>query len=173
MTNLLIPNCLIVVMAASLLLTCFGTYPVACSNFLEVDDHQTAHEHDNNLIPKLERFFQIETYRQKNNDSSECTFTDRERMLKCRKVIKFDHDGYHKTLNQTRKLILERLQLDHEPNTTHVNRSSYEILDDFENFFGKSNTKSYTQQTKYDKQSSKAQTIKSMQESKSILFFCF
>jgi hypothetical protein len=52
---------------------------------------------------------------QNNNRSSVCTFKDeQERLTKCHKIVEFDRVSYEKAINETRRLILQRLNLKFE-----------------------------------------------------------
>jgi hypothetical protein len=66
-------------------------------------------------IPTLESLFQIVSYKDKANTSSPCAHTGKKRQAECHKVVTFDRAGYEKSLQDTRKLILSRLNLEREP----------------------------------------------------------
>lgn len=72
-------------------------------------------ELEDNQVPTLENLFQKPTYWDINNVSSPCKHSDYKRNFLCQKIVTFDRDGYEKSLQDTRKLFLGRLELSEEP----------------------------------------------------------
>lgn len=83
-------------------------------------------------IPSLASFFNVVTYWDKNNASSPCSHTDRKRDLECKKKVTFDRAGYDKSIEDMKKLILSRLNLDHEP-SIKMNQKTMRFIDQLEN----------------------------------------
>lgn len=83
-------------------------------------------------IPSLASLFNIVTYWDKNNASSPCSHVGKKRDLECKKVITFDRAGYDKSIEDMKKLILSRLNLDHEP-VIKLNKNTMSFIDQLEN----------------------------------------
>jgi hypothetical protein len=143
---------------------CINSKPVTSSD-LNNKKEQT------DKIPEFKELFKNETYRMNSNQSSECTYTGKDRLVKCKKISQMDEDAYDKALNETRALLLERLKLDEVPEVSDLMRSFYDEasnnFDDFGKNSGKQATNSDIQETRYDKQTTQAQVYKSLHEAKS------
>jgi hypothetical protein len=83
-------------------------------------------------IPTLESLFQVTKYWDNNNRSSPCTHVGKKRSTLCHKVVEFDKEGYEKSLQDTRKLILSRLNLEHEPHVK-LNENTFSFINQIEN----------------------------------------
>jgi hypothetical protein len=83
-------------------------------------------------VPTLESLFNIVSYWDNNNRSSPCTYVGPSRATHCHKVVTFDQEGYEKSLDDTRKLILSRLNLENEPDI-NMNQNTLNFLDQLEN----------------------------------------
>lgn len=83
-------------------------------------------------IPSLASLFNVVTYWDKNNSSSPCSHSGRKRDLECKKVVTFDREGYDKSIEDMKKLILSRLNLDHVP-SIKVNQKTMRFIDQLEN----------------------------------------
>lgn len=83
-------------------------------------------------IPSLASLFNVITYWDKNNASSPCSHSGKKRDLECTKVVTFDRAGYDKSIEDMKKLILSRLNLDHEP-SIKVNQKTMRFIDQLEN----------------------------------------
>lgn len=128
-----------------------------------------------NKIPTLEKLFQKTSYRDPSNHSSPCKHKDRRNTL-CHKIITFDQEGYERSLQETRRLILSRLNLDSEP-TVKISHSAQNFLDQIENKILNSQAtasdKSSTVKSKYDIKSPQNKLYNSMHEASSISDSCF
>jgi len=144
-----------------------------------------------NKVPTLESLFNIVTYWDNNNRSSPCTYVGPSRATHCHKIITFDQEGYEKSLDDTRKLILSRLNLENEPHI-NINQNTLSFLDQLENkllnendeekdhhnHHHHSNQNSHSTQghystlkTKYDMKSQNNKLFSSMHESSGKLTF--
>jgi hypothetical protein len=124
-----------------------------------------SHLHTNFKIPTLENLFRVVTYWDINNSSSPCTYSGNKRNQLCHKVITFDQEGYEKSLQDTRNLILSRLNLNEEPHIK-INRNTMNFLDQLENGIIREDTKKKhsTIKTKYDMKSPQNKVFNSMHE---------
>lgn len=125
-------------------------------------------------IPTLENLFQKVTFWDMNNMSSPCQHYGKKRATLCHKVVSFDRDGYEKSLQDTRKLILSRLNLKQEPQIK-INKNTLNFIDQLENRIlneqDKVNRYS-TMKTKYDMKEPQTKTFNSMHEAVSITENC-
>lgn len=83
-------------------------------------------------IPSLASLFNVVTYWDKNNSSSPCSHAGKKRDLECTKNVTFDRASYDKSIEDMKKLILSRLNLDHEP-SIKVNQRTMRFIDQLEN----------------------------------------
>jgi hypothetical protein len=82
-------------------------------------------------IPTLESLFQIVSYKDKANTSSPCVHLGKKRQTECHKVVTFDRAGYEKSLQDTRRLILNRLNLEREPEV-RISKNKMSFIDQLE-----------------------------------------
>ena len=137
-------------------------------------------------VPTLESLFQVVTFRDNMNTSSPCLHQGKRRLTECHKVVSFDRAGYEKSLQDTRNLILSRLNLNHEPEVK-LSKSKMSFIDQLEsrlindaasNQFQSSSASSYSnqhsmQKTKYDMKTPETNKIfNSMHEASSFTQDC-
>jgi hypothetical protein len=124
-------------------------------------------------IPTLMSLFTSFEYKDKLNESSPCTHRGKNVQLYCKKVPVFDHAGYEKSLRDTRRLILSRLNLEHEPPLS-LNKNTETFLKQLENKILSSGSSSATIKSKYDmKTPDTSKILNSMHEALSITQNCF
>ncbi len=75
----------------------------------KIDSSLTQDDLEENQVPTLENLFQKPTYWDINNISSPCKYSDFKRNYLCQKIVTFDKEGYEKSLQDTKKLFLDRL----------------------------------------------------------------
>lgn len=85
-----------------------------------------------NRVPTLESLFQVVTYRDNLNSSSPCTHVGKRRNTECHRVVTFDRAGYEKSLQDTKRLILGRLNLANEPEV-RLSKSKMNFIEQLEN----------------------------------------
>ncbi|RNA36749.1 Inhibin beta B [Brachionus plicatilis] len=83
-------------------------------------------------IPSLRSLFNYTTYRDKLNKTSPCLFQGHKRDTHCQMVSFVDEEAYERSLQETRKMILSRLNLDSEPEI-RINKNTLSFLDQLEN----------------------------------------
>jgi hypothetical protein len=117
-----------------------------------------------NKIPSLESLFQVTKYWDNNNRSSPCTHIGKKRSTLCHKVVEFDKEGYEKSLQDTRKLILSRLNLEHEPHVK-MNENTFSFINQIENeILNEEEDKESTIKTSLDKKVIENKEFNSMHE---------
>ena len=91
-------------------------------------------EHDEQPeIPSLKSLFNYTSYRDKLNKTSPCLYDEgHKRDIHCEMVSYFDEEGYERSLQETRNFILNRLNLDSEPEIK-LNKNTLSFLDQLEN----------------------------------------
>lgn len=114
-------------------------------------------------IPTLESLFHVVSFRDNSNSSSPCTHKGRKRQTMCHKVYSFDRDGYEKSIQDTKKLILNRLNLDHEP-VVKINKNTLSFIDQLENKILSENEPKGILKTKYDMKTPQNRIFNSMHE---------
>ena len=116
-------------------------------------------------IPTLENLFQKVTYWDINNNSSPCIYADYKRNYLCQKVVTFDRLGYEQSLQDTRKLLLSRLNLDQEPDI-RMDKDTLNFINQLEENFRKNSDHSENSivKTKFDMKSSQSKISNSMHE---------
>ena len=120
-----------------------------------------------NKIPTLENLFQIVSYWDKTNSSSPCPHFGSKKTLLCDKVVTFDRQGYEKSLANTKKLLLNRLNLSHEPEIK-MNKDTLEFIDQLENNIAmEGNSKYSNYKSKYDLKQPQNKMFTSMHEASS------
>jgi hypothetical protein len=125
-------------------------------------------------IPTLESLFQVTKYWDNNNRSSPCTHIGKKRSTLCHKVVEFDKEGYEKSLQDTRKLILSRLNLEHEPHVK-LNENTFSFINQIENEIlnEEEEGKESTIKTSLDKKVSENKEFNSMHEALGSLLIYF
>ncbi|CAF0722869.1 unnamed protein product [Brachionus calyciflorus] len=136
----------------------YGTYFEHYKNYPDSD------------IPSLKSLFNHTSYRDKTNKSSPCLHNDKKRDVFCEPVSYFDADGYERSLQETRNLILSRLNLDQEPVIT-LNKNTHSFLDQLENKI-LNDDKSSMVKTKYDVKTPQNKIFNSMHEATLISSKC-
>ena len=120
-----------------------------------------------NKIPTLENLFQIVSFWENTNSSSPCPYFGSKKTLLCHKVVTFDHEGYEKSLADTKKLLLNRLNLSHEPEIK-MNKDTLEFIDQLENNIAmEGNSKYSNYKSKYDLKQPQNKMFTSMHEASS------
>lgn len=107
----------------------YSSYKQFAGNFMDYDKYSHDEETE---IPSLKSLFNFTTYRDKSNKTSPCLFEGSKRDIHCEMVSYFDEQGYEKSLQDTRNFILNRLNLDSEPEVK-INKNTLSFLDQLEN----------------------------------------
>ena len=156
----------------------FGLPPMsAASNpsIKTVYEKYTAELNNNYDIPTLESLFQKVTFRDNGNSSSGCPHEPGiKRDTLCHKIITFDRDGYEKSIKDTKKLILNRLNLDHEPKI-EINKNTLSFIEQLENSIMEEDEDDErqfsTMKTKYDMKRYETKEFNSMHEASGLYIF--
>ena len=140
-------------------------YPYFKANY----EKYSADLNNNFDIPTLESLFQKISFRDNKNSSSECPHKHgRKRDTLCHKLVSFDSEGYEKSIQDTKKLILNRLNLDQEPKI-EINKSTLSFIEQLENSMLEEeeqdvDNKYSTMKTKYDMKRYETKEFNSMHE---------
>ena len=124
-------------------------------------------------IPTLESLFQKTIFKDNNNVTSECPYEyGRKRDTLCHKIVSFDKEGYEKSIQDTKKLILSRLNLDQEPKV-EINKNMLNFIEQIENSILEEDpendeNKYSTMKTKYDMKRYETKEFNSMHEASGI-----
>jgi hypothetical protein len=147
-------------------ISCITEFP-AFHNHLKYHneyDKYTAGLNKNFKIPTLENLFEMVTYMDNNNVSSPCTHVGKKRDTLCHKIVTFDKSGYEKSLQDTKNLILSRLNLDHEPQIK-INKNTLNFLEQLESkVLNEPDSSQSTLKTRYDMKSPENKILSSMHE---------
>ena len=119
-------------------------------------------------VPTLDSLFQKVSFRDNGNISSMCPHGHGiKRDTMCQKIVTFDREGYEKSLQDTRRLILSRLHLDHEPKI-EINKSTLNFIEQIERNLldddPDSDVQYSTRKTKYDMKRPETKEFNSMHE---------
>ena len=143
----------------------FSEYPYYQNEYEKYSSDMNTNYYD---IPTLENLFQKVSFRDNSNMSSSCPHGyGIKRDTLCQKIVTFDRDGYEKSLQDTRKLILNRLKLEHEPKI-EINKNTLSFIEQIEKNLLEdapdSDTMYSTMKTKYDMKRSESNEFNSMHE---------
>jgi len=148
------------------------TFPISSSSdysyFKDNYEKYSAELNEEFDIPSLENLFQKVSFRDNKNASSECPHVHgRKRDTLCHKIVSFDSEGYEKSIQDTKKLILNRLNLDHEPKI-EINKNTLNFIEQLENNMLEEEQeiehKYSTMKTKYDMKRYETKEFNSMHE---------
>lgn len=113
----------------------------APSSYINIKPPRSYYEHEKHkryvsnaphIVPTLERLFEVVTFWDNHNQSSPCPYHGKKRTQLCHKRTLFDRAGYEKSLEDTKQLILSRLNLKQEPDI-NMNKNMLEFIEQIEN----------------------------------------
>jgi hypothetical protein len=125
-------------------------------------------------IDSLESLFKVVKYYDNNNKSSPCLYTENDhekRETQCHRIVSFEEADYEKSIDDLKKLILNRLNLKEEPNIEEtfsdksikfINQLEHDLIEDNhddndinDDSIETTKKKSFIIKTEYDKKESK------------------